>query len=112
MVGRAIKMFLFYVGLIPRWKKSTTNFLINHLLFITADGNTSVAAGMSIREFAILFAAFNCESAFNLDGGDSSTMWIKEKPFNGIVNYPSDNKKFDHHGERAVANALVIMVKQ
>jgi exopolysaccharide biosynthesis protein len=45
-----------------------------------------------------------CRDALNLDGGGSSTM-----VFDGnIVNHPSDNKKFDHQGERVVANAIVV----
>jgi hypothetical protein len=35
-------------------------------------------------------------------------MWIAEK---GVVNYPCDNKKFDHEGERAVSNAIVVRRK-
>ncbi len=81
----------------------------NHLLLITADGNTSGAAGMSIDQFATVFFAFSCRQAINLDGGGSSTMWISGKPYKGVVNYPSDNKKFDHDGERSVANAVVII---
>jgi hypothetical protein len=38
-------------------------------------------------------------------------MWIKGQPDNGIVNHPTDNKKFDHYGERKVANALIIKLK-
>jgi exopolysaccharide biosynthesis protein len=44
----------------------------------------------------------------NLDGGGSAAMWIKGKPHKGIVSHPSDNKAFDHLGERAIANAIVI----
>jgi exopolysaccharide biosynthesis protein len=46
----------------------------------------------------------------NLDGGGSATMWIKGKPDKGVVSHPSDNKLFDHKGERAVANAIVVTV--
>jgi exopolysaccharide biosynthesis protein len=53
----------------------------------------------------------SCVDALNLDGGGSSTMVIRGQPNNGVVNYPSDNKKFDHEGEREVANALVVLEK-
>jgi exopolysaccharide biosynthesis protein len=43
-----------------------------------------------------------------LDGGGSTTMWIRGKPFNGIVNMPCDNRKFDHEGERSTSDILVI----
>jgi exopolysaccharide biosynthesis protein len=80
----------------------------NHLILITVDGNTAGSAGMSITEFARLFKVFNCVRAMNLDGGGSAAMWIKGKPHKGIVSHPSDNKAFDHLGERAIANAIVI----
>ena len=30
----------------------------------------------------------------------------------GVVNYPSDNKTFDHNGERPVANAIIISFRK
>jgi exopolysaccharide biosynthesis protein len=51
--------------------------------------------------------ALGCEYALNLDGGGSSTAWVAGK---GIVNYPSDNKKWDHQGERSVATALLFFL--
>jgi exopolysaccharide biosynthesis protein len=84
--------------------------LDNHFILITVDGNTSGSAGMTITEFARLFVSFGCVRAMNLDGGGSATMWIKGKPDKGVVSHPSDNKLFDHKGERAVANAIVVTV--
>ena len=80
----------------------------NHLILITVDGNTTESAGMTIAEFARLFEALGCKRAMNLDGGGSATMWINGKPDKGVVSHPSDNKRFDHQGERAVANAVII----
>jgi exopolysaccharide biosynthesis protein len=82
-----------------------------HLILVVVDGNSAESAGMSIKESAQLFKSLGCTVAFNLDGGGSSTMWIKGQPDNGIVNHPTDNKKFDHYGERKVANALIIKLK-
>jgi exopolysaccharide biosynthesis protein len=82
-----------------------------HLILVVVDGNSARSAGMSIKEFAQLFKSLGCTQAFNLDGGGSSTMWVKGQPDNGIVNHPTDNKKFDHFGERKVANALLIKLK-
>lgn len=45
---------------------------------------------------------------FNIKDGGSTTMCISGKPFNGIVNMPCDNKKFDHEGERAVSDIIII----
>jgi hypothetical protein len=35
-------------------------------------------------------------------------MWVSGKPFNGVVNMPCDNKKFDHEGERKVSDIFII----
>ena len=77
-------------------------------ILITLDGRTSEAAGMTLTELARLMMLFRCKDAVNLDGGGSTTMWISGKPFNGVVNMPCDNKKFDHEGERAVSDILII----
>ena len=78
-----------------------------HLLMVTVDGRAREAAGMTTRELAWVMRGLGCTSALNLDGGGSTTMWIRGR---GVVNYPSDNKKYDHEGERAVANAVVVRV--
>jgi exopolysaccharide biosynthesis protein len=71
------------------------------LAFITIDGRRKEAAGMSLAETQQYLKKIGCVDALNLDGGGSTTMWIKGK---GIVNYPSDSS-----GERPVANALLII---
>lgn len=77
-----------------------------HLLFVTVDGRDPQSAGMTILEMALLMQALGSESALNLDGGGSTTMWVDGS---GIVNHPSDNDKFDHLGERMVPNAIAII---
>ena len=64
---------------------------------------------MSTPELRELMEDFGAVSALNLDGGGSTAMWIDGFGENGIVNYPSDNRKFDHAGERGVANALILI---
>ncbi len=78
------------------------------VLLITLDGRTKEAAGMTLNELADLMISLKCWNAVNLDGGGSTTMWINGKPFNGVVNMPCDNKQFDHYGERAVSDILII----
>jgi len=80
----------------------------NRLLLLTADGRNAKAAGLSLGELQALMQAMGCKEALNLDGGGSTSMYIKNQNSGGIVNYPSDNRKFDHAGERKVANAIVI----
>jgi exopolysaccharide biosynthesis protein len=80
----------------------------NKIILITLDGRTTEAAGMTLYELAELMKSLKCRDAVNLDGGGSTTMWIGGKPSGGIVNMPSDNKKFDHLGERAVSDILIV----
>lgn len=78
------------------------------VVLVTIDGRDEQAAGMTLYELAALMRHLKCRDAVNLDGGGSTTMWIRGRPFNGVVNMPSDNKIWDHEGERAVANILVV----
>jgi len=80
----------------------------NTLIFLTADGRNKKSHGLSLYELSKFLSWYGCQSAMNLDGGGSTTMYIAGEPDNGIVNYPSDNKKFDHLGEREVANIIYI----
>lgn len=78
------------------------------IVIVTIDGRTEQAAGFTINEVTELMQLLRCKDAVNFDGGGSTAMWISGKPFNGVVNMPCDNKKFDHEGERAVSDILVI----
>jgi len=80
----------------------------HHLLVIVVDGNAKESAGVTTAEFAKLFKALKCVSALNFDGGGSTTMWVSGELENGVVSQPTDNKKYDHYGERKVANAILI----
>lgn len=77
----------------------------NHILILVADGRHNEAVGFSLYELAQLLQEFGCINAINLDGGGSSTMFIRGE---GVVNHPSDNGKFDRQGERAVRTVIVI----
>lgn len=79
------------------------------ILFITVDGRfPKHAGGVSIPELAHLIRILGGKDAINLDGGGSTTLWLSGAPDNGIVNYPCDNKRFDHRGERTVPNILYV----
>ena len=73
------------------------------IAFITVDGRSEQAAGMSLPELQKFLLDIGCIDAINLDGGGSTTMWLRDK---GVVNFPSDEA-----GERPVANALLILEK-
>ncbi len=80
----------------------------NTTLLITVDGRNKNALGMSLVELSKIMAWLGAKDAINLDGGGSTTLWVSGQPENGVVNYPSDNKQWDHKGERKVANALIL----
>ena len=79
------------------------------VVFVTVDGRSQGNAdGMSIPELAYLVKVLGAEEAINLDGGGSTTLWLKGAPDNGVLNYPCDNKRFDHAGERSVSNIFYV----
>jgi len=80
-----------------------------HILLVTVDGRHAEAAGMSMWELRDFMDKLGCKDALNFDGGGSTTMVITGQSENNVVNYPSDNKKYDHFGERKVANALIVV---
>ncbi len=92
-----------------RHPRSVIGVVNSHkVILLTLDGRTDQAAGMSLQEVTDLMISLKCSDAVNLDGGGSTTLWIKDKPFNGAVNMPCDNKLFDHSGERSVSDVLII----
>jgi exopolysaccharide biosynthesis protein len=82
-----------------------------NIILLTVDGRQENAAGMSLPELTKLMRWLGCTSAINLDGGGSTTLWVANFGGNGVVNFPSDNKKWDHEGERKVANVILLQPK-
>jgi len=78
------------------------------IILLTVDGRQENSAGMSLHELTKTMRWLGCVSAINLDGGGSTTLWVATA---GVVNYPSDNKKWDHEGERKVANVVLLKKK-
>ncbi len=70
------------------------------LYLMTVDGRQSTSAGMTLTEMGEFMKRFGVENALNLDGGGSTTMVVH----NEVANSPSDGS-----GERAVANALMVV---
>lgn len=79
-----------------------------NILFFTVDGRSKESAGMSLEELQATLRWLGAAYIINLDGGGSTTMYVRGQPSNGIVNHPSDNKKFDHEGARKVANIIIV----
>ena len=58
-----------------------------HYIIVVSDGRTSESDGLSLYELAQVMQQYGCETAYNLDGGGSSTM-----VFNGsVINNPTTN---------------------
>jgi exopolysaccharide biosynthesis protein len=110
MVKDRIKLRFPETSLVINRHPRTAVGIRNHrkVILVTVDGRTSEALGMTINELADLMTLLRCRDAINFDGGGSTTMWISGKPFNGVVNMPCDNKKFDHEGERATSDVIII----
>ena len=77
-------------------------------LLVVADGRfPHQAEGLTLNELELIMQWLGCSDAINLDGGGSTTMYIRQ--IGGVVNYPSDNHQHDHEGERPVSNALILL---
>ena len=68
---------------------------------LTVDGRSENSGGMTLVELAKVMRELGAWQAMNFDGGGSTTMVIEGK----VVNQPSDKE-----GERAVGNALLVVV--
>ena len=74
----------------------------NHYILVVSDGRTSESEGLSLYELAEVMKEYGATTAYNLDGGGSSTMY-----FNGnIINNPTTN---GHNiSEREVSDIVYI----
>jgi len=71
------------------------------LLFIVVDGRSKRSAGMTLAELAAYIKKLGGLRAINLDGGGSSSMFIRDR----IVNRPSDGK------ERPISNGILVTTR-
>ena len=75
----------------------------NHYVFVVADGRTDESEGLSLYELAEYMESLGCTTAYNLDGGGSSTM-----VFNGtVINQPTTTGN-DVGRERKVSDIVYI----
>lgn len=73
-----------------------------HYVFVVSDGRTSSSKGLSLYQLAQFMETLGVETAYNLDGGGSSTMY-----FNGsIINNPTTNGRSIK--ERSVSDIVYI----
>ena len=73
-----------------------------HYVFVVSDGRTKASAGLSLYEMAQFMQSLGVETAYNLDGGGSSSM-----VFNGkVINNPTTNGR--QIKERSVSDIVYI----
>ncbi len=78
------------------------------VLLVVVDGRTAAGVGMTLADLARHMVNLGAVDAVNLDGGGSTTLWLRDQSINGVVNHPSDNGAADHGGERAVSDVLLV----
>ena len=73
----------------------------NHYIIVVSDGRTSESEGLSLYQLAEVMKSYGVKTAYNLDGGGSSTLY-----FNGqVINKPTTNGTIS---ERAVSDIVYI----
>ncbi|WP_330390340.1 phosphodiester glycosidase family protein [Blautia sp. Marseille-P3201T] len=71
-------------------------------MFVVSDGRTEESEGLSLLELAEFMDTLGVETAYNLDGGGSSTMY-----FNGeVINKPTTSGR--NIKERSVSDIVYI----
>lgn len=73
----------------------------NHYVFVVSDGRTEESEGLSLYELAEFMQSLGVQTAYNLDGGGSSTMVYE----GSVVNQPTSSRSIS---ERAVTDILYI----
>lgn len=74
----------------------------NHYVFVVSDGRTEESEGLSLYEMAEFMRTLGVQTAYNLDGGGSSTLY-----FNGeVINQPTTTGRTIE--ERSVSDIVYI----
>ena len=74
----------------------------NHYIIVVSDGRTSKSEGLSLYQLAEVMKSYGAKTAYNLDGGGSSTLY-----FNGqVINKPTTGG--NKISERAVSDIVYI----
>ena len=74
----------------------------NHFLFVVSDGRTDESEGLSLYELADFMQSLGATTAYNLDGGGSSTMYFDGE----VINNPTTNG--NSIKERSVSDIVYI----
>jgi hypothetical protein len=83
----------------PRHPRTAVGFNGRRIVLVTVDGRQKGwSVGMTMHELARLMRGLGCTSALNLDGGGSTSAWVRGR----VMNRPSDGR------ERLIANAVLV----
>ena len=74
----------------------------NHYIFVVSDGRTDESQGLTLQELAQFMQKLGVETAYNLDGGGSSTMYYNKE----VVNNPTTSGR--NISERKVSDIVYI----
>lgn len=74
----------------------------DHFFMVEVDGRQrGLSVGMTYQELANYMIKLGCDTALNLDGGGSATLWVMGQ----VMNSPSEGRP------RGCANGLVLIQK-
>lgn len=74
----------------------------NHYIILVSDGRTSESKGLSLYQMAEVMKSYGVKTAYNLDGGGSSTLYFNSQ----IINKPTTGG--NKISERAVSDIVYI----
>ncbi|MBP7189889.1 MAG: phosphodiester glycosidase family protein [Rickettsiaceae bacterium] len=97
-------------GLLKNYKhKKVDEITISELKEILKNSFTGTISGLTMLELANLMKKIGCISAINLDGGGSSTLWIKGKVIN--VTTGDNEENLGQKVQRTVSDAIIFKRK-
>ncbi len=74
----------------------------NHYVFVVSDGRTDESEGLSLSQLAAFMQSLGVKTAYNLDGGGSSTLWYQ----GSVINKPTTSGNSIR--ERSVSDIVYI----
>ena len=74
----------------------------NHYVFVVSDGRTDESEGLSLSQLAAFLKTLGVQTAYNLDGGGSSTLWYQ----GSVINNPTTSGNSIR--ERSVSDIVYI----
>jgi hypothetical protein len=91
-----------FKGSQPSHPRTAVGWNDKYIYFVEVDGRQrTLSVGMSLPELAKYLVKLGCKEAMNLDGGASSTFWLRGQ----VMNSPCAGRL------RSMANALVLVQK-